>query len=166
MAERDHCPQSFAIGHSTSSEDIAAVKNLFQAYTKWLNLDLTFQGFADELASLPGKYALPKGALLLARSTATTEAIGCVALRPLGSDGCCEMKRLYVSPDGRGLGLGKALAEAVIDEARRMGYKAIRLDTLPSMGAARALYKGLGFVEIDAYYESLLEGTIYLELEL
>nr|OQO28445.1 hypothetical protein B0A51_02994 [Rachicladosporium sp. CCFEE 5018] len=166
MAEHSPKRPAFAITPATSPSDLSAIRTLFTAYTTWLNLDLTFQGFADELASLPGKYASPSGALLLARSTSTNEAIGCVALRPLGNDGICEMKRLYVSPAGRGLGVGKALAAAVIDEAKRVGYEAIRLDTLPTMGAARGLYKALGFDEIEAYYISPLEETIFLGLKL
>ncbi|OQN97203.1 hypothetical protein B0A48_16744 [Cryoendolithus antarcticus] len=149
---------------ATTTSDISATKTLFEAYTKWLDLDLTFQGFADELASLPGKYAPPNGALLLARLASFDEAIGCVAIRPLSDGGVCEMKRLYVTLAGRGTGVGKALAVAAIDQARQIGYKAVRLDTLPSMSAARALYGSLGFTEIGPYYESPLEGTIFLEL--
>ncbi|MBE9606053.1 GNAT family N-acetyltransferase [Acetobacteraceae bacterium H6797] len=109
---------------------------------------------------MPGKYAPPKGALLLARNTEGT-AIGCVALRPL-AEGCCEMKRLYVSPEGRGLGLGRALLEAILAEARRIGYREIRLDTLPGMDSAIALYEKAGFSRIPAYYETPLAGTIFM----
>jgi putative acetyltransferase len=113
--------------------------------------------------SMPGKYSPPGGALLLARND-THEAIGCVALRPLLLDGCCEMKRLYVAPSGRGTGVGKALATATIEEARKLGYRSIRLDTLPTMESAQALYRNLGFKEIKAYYDTPLEGTVFLEL--
>ncbi|KAK6435364.1 hypothetical protein LTR95_008450 [Oleoguttula sp. CCFEE 5521] len=164
MAERNPSPKAFTVNEASTPDDIAAVEILFKAYTKWLHLDLTFQGFADELASLPGKYAPPNGALLLARLASFDEAIGCVAIRPLSGGGFCEIKRLYVTFAGRGTGVGKALAVAAIDQARQIGYKAVRLDTLPSMSAARALYESLGFTEIGPYYESPLEGTIFLEL--
>ena len=161
-----HPTPPFTISRATTPSDISAIASLFNAYVTWLNLDLTFQKYSIELATLPGKYAPPTGSLLLARLKSSGEAIGCVALRPLADDGICEMKRLYVSPAGRGLGLGKALAEAVVAEARKLGYRATRLDTLPRMEAARALYQRLGFREVEAYYESPLEGTIFLELEL
>lgn len=156
----------FTITPATSSEDIRAIHALFIAYTDSLNLDLSFQSLQDELATLPGKYGPPTGTLLLARLTSSGEAIGCVALRPLTDEGVCEIKRLYVSPAAQGMGLGKALAGAVVAEGPRLGYRAVRLDTLPSMRAARGLYASLGFRECERYYETPLEGTVFMELDL
>jgi ribosomal protein S18 acetylase RimI-like enzyme len=155
----------FHISTAARSLDVADAARLFRAYADSLGIDLGFQGFPAELATLPGQYAPPKGVLLLARSAAGN-ALGCVALRPLAPDGCCEMKRLYVAPAGRGFGLGRALAEAVIAEARRIGYREMRLDTLPSMAKALALYRGLGFRPIAPYYETPVPGTIFLALPL
>ncbi|KAK5171931.1 uncharacterized protein LTR77_003568 [Saxophila tyrrhenica] len=123
----------FTISPITSPADLTAAINLFTEYATSLNIDLTFQDFATEMASMPGKYAPPHGTLLLARNDAG-EAIGCVGLRPLSPEGCCEMKRL------------------------------MRLDTLPTMTSALALYRSLGFEEIEAYYDTPLEGTVFLEL--
>lgn len=156
---------AFSISTATSPEDFEDTITLLEAYVKSLGIDLTFQDFAREKANMPGKYAAPTGTLLLARN-ANGEAIGCVGLRPLGPDGSCEMKRLYVDPRGRGLGAGKALAERVIDEAKRIGYKIMRLDTLQEMTSARALYKALGFVECYRYYETPIPGTIFMELRM
>ena len=114
-----------------------------------------------ELAGLPGKYAPPPGALLIARGT-DGEPLGCVALRPLDDAGRCEMKRLYVSPQARGLRLGKALVDAVVTEAARIGYREMRLDTLPTMGEAIALYRKAGFQPIDPYYETPVASTIFM----
>ena len=158
--------RSFTIIKSESAEDLKDTIVLFEEYAKSLGIDLGFQDFATEMASMPGKYAPPNGSLLLARLDTTGTAIGCVGLRPLGSNGVCEMKRLYVEPSGRGLGVGKALAMAVIEDAKRLGYSAMRLDTLPTMASARTLYKGLGFREISPYYDTPVEGTIFLELSL
>ncbi|CAF0741615.1 unnamed protein product [Adineta steineri] len=112
---------------------------------------------------MPGKYAPPTGELLLARNS-QGEPIGCVALRALGSSnsGCCEMKRLYILPTARGLGLGRALVIAILDIAHTLGYDEIKLDTLPSMEAAIGLYKKVGFVETEAYYDTPLAETIFL----
>jgi ribosomal protein S18 acetylase RimI-like enzyme len=140
--------------------DIAEIAQLFRAYEAHIGVDLSYQGFADELASLPGRYAPPQGALLIARD-ARGQAIGCVALRPMETPGCCEMKRLFVAPEGRGLGLGRALAEAVIAEAAQLGYAELRLDTLPSMHEAIALYGRLGFARIEPYYAAR-EGTLFM----
>ena len=145
------------------AEDVAAVRGLFLEYRDGLGVDLCFQGFDQELAELPGEYAPPGGRLLVAR--AEGEAVACVALRPLGT-GTCEMKRLYVRPTRRGRGVGRALAEAVIAEARRAGYERMRLDTLPSMTEAAALYELLGFQDIEPYYENPVPGARFLQLEL
>ena len=151
------------IEHAQRAEDVAAVRLLFVEYQQTLGVDLCFQGFDDELAALPGDYAPPSGRLLVARVDG--EAVACVALRPLGT-GTCEMKRLYVRPSRRGLGLGRALVEAVLDEARRAGYERMRLDTLPSMTEAAALYERLGFTDIEPYYENPVPGARFLQLEL
>ncbi len=144
-----------------SADALVATARLFEAYAASLGVDLAYQGFAEELATLPGKYAPPAGELLLARGP-QDEPLGCVALRPLGVDGCCEMKRLYVSPRARGLGLGRALVNALLDEARRMGYREMRLDTLPTMTGAIRLYRALGFVPIAPYYDTPVPGTLFL----
>ncbi|HEY4740606.1 MAG TPA: GNAT family N-acetyltransferase [Candidatus Acidoferrales bacterium] len=142
-------------------------RQLMREYGDSLGFDLGFQGFEEQLAGLPGDYAAPAGALMLAFAgdSAGDEAAGCVAMRPLG-DGVCEMKRLYVRPRWRGAGVGRRLIEAALGEARRAGYRAIRLDTLPNMTAARALYAELGFRAIAPYYESRIPGTAFLELDL
>jgi GNAT superfamily N-acetyltransferase len=145
-----------------TADDLADIRTLFQAYADGLSVDLAYQDFAAELAGLPGKYAAPHGALLLARDAAG-QALGCVALRPLG-DGLCEMKRLYVAPPARGTGLGAALMKAIIVAARRLGYRAMRLDTLADMTAAQAMYAAAGFYPIPPYYDGAAPGTIFLEL--
>jgi ribosomal protein S18 acetylase RimI-like enzyme len=142
------------------SRDIAEIARLFRAYEAHIGVDLSYQGFADELATLPGKYAPPEGQLLIARNS-NGAAIGSVALRPIDAPGCCEMKRLFVSAGGRGLGLGRALAEAVIADAASRGYVELRLDTLPSMHEAIALYRTLGFAPIAPYYAAR-EGTLFM----
>lgn len=144
-----------------SAADLEAVVRLFKAYERSLGIDLGFQDFASELAEMPGKYAPPMGELLLARNI-DGEPLGCVALRPMSFDGCCEMKRLYVVPEGRGLGLGKALVDAVIEAATRIGYSEMRLDTLPFMSEAIALYRKVGFAPIEPYYDTPHGGTIFL----
>jgi ribosomal protein S18 acetylase RimI-like enzyme len=146
------------------ARDIEAVRAIFREYAHSTGLDLEFQGFAEELATLPGSYAPPRGALLAAL-TDDGDLAGCVALRELG-DGLCEMKRLYVRPQFRGSGAGRALALRVIEEARTRGYRAMRLDTLPSMGGAIALYESLGFRDIAPYRYNPIEGTRYFELSL
>lgn len=137
---------------------------LFQAYAQSLDVDLAYQDFAAELAGLPGKFAPPHGEILLALRDG--EPVGCVALRPLDENGICEMKRLYVAPAMRGSGLGKALVEQLIDAARSRGYRQMRLDTLPSMAAAQTMYRALGFEPIQPYYDTPVEGTVFLGLKL
>jgi ribosomal protein S18 acetylase RimI-like enzyme len=151
---------TFRIRPATSFADIATVTEMFKAYAASLDIDLYYQDFSTELAAMPGKYAPPMGALLLAKSE-TGEQLGCVGLRPMLQPGCCEMKRLYVTQAGRGLGLGQALIDAVIGEARRIGYRHMRLDTLPSMTQAIALYKKAGFTPIAPYYDTAPEGTLF-----
>jgi len=145
------------IAAASSAGDIAQAAGLFRSYAASLDIDLAYQDFATELAGLPGKYAPPAGALLLARGDAG-RPLGCVAMRPLGP-AVCEVKRLYVAPGARGLGLGRELIAAVLAEARRSGYREARLDTLPTMAAAMALYGRAGFVEIAPYYDTPVAGT-------
>jgi putative acetyltransferase len=146
---------------ATSAGDIAEARRLLEQYEASLDVDLRYQGFEEELAGLPGAYAPPRGRLLLAVDGSAPA--GCVALRPLGDD-VGEMKRLYVSPAARGRRVGRLLAETVIREARLIGYCRMRLDTLPSMKEALALYRALGFEEIAPYYASPVAGTRFLEL--
>ena len=145
-------------------QDAALVRELFREYAQALGVDLCFQGFEQELAELPGRYAPPAGALLLARDD-SGHALGCVALRALG-DGDCEMKRLYLRPAARGLGLGRSLAQAICERARSIGYRRICLDTLGGMREAVSLYTSLGFVPIEAYVYNPLDAVIYLGRDL
>jgi ribosomal protein S18 acetylase RimI-like enzyme len=156
---------TLAIAPAATPDDLRTVAALFDAYARSLPIDLGYQDFGAELAGLPGKYAPPDGELLLARD-AEGRPLGCVALRPLADDGVCEMKRLYLTPEARGLGLGRALAEAVVQAARRLGYRELRLDTLATMTTAIALYERLGFTRIPAYYAPTPEGTVFMALRL
>lgn len=177
----DRKSSKFTVRPAYYPSDIPAIRTLFTAYALSLGIDLSFQDFETELASLPGKYASLNGALLLAflNKNDIEEAIGCIAVRPLPSStatsdssvnnhprNICEMKRLYCSPALRGLGVGRALAENIIGKAEELGYEEMRLDTLPSMEGARRLYHSLGFVDIEAYYETPLGGTIFLSKKL
>jgi len=146
-----------------SDEELEQVRILFAEYTDSLDFDLGFQNFEEELANLPGDYVQPTGCLLLAIYKG--QSVGCVGLRKL-SDGVCEMKRLYVREQFRGLGIGRALAEAVIEEARKIGYNNMRLDTVPSMDVARALYVSLGFKQTSPYRYNPIEGAVFMELTL
>lgn len=142
---------------------VATARSLFREYAEAIGTDLEYQGFAAELAALPAPYLPPNGALLLAH--AGGDVAGCVALRPLDSR-TGEMKRLYVRPAYRSWGLGKRLVESVIHSARQAGYSELRLDTLPSMASAQALYHRLGFVEIPPYNTTHLPGTRFYALRL
>lgn len=139
------------------------VRALCTEYHDWLQVDLCFQGFEEEMRTLPGKYAPPGGCFLLAREG--DDIAGGVGVRPVGP-GLAEMKRLYVRPRWRGRGIGRRLAVRAIHEARERGYAAFRLDTLAQMEAARSLYKSLGFAEIPAYYDNPEGGVTFMELVL
>lgn len=156
-------PASQSIRTATAPQHFAQARALFEEYAAWLAVDLCFQGFAEELATLPGAYAPPRGMLLLAGPDESP--IGCVALRPL-NENVAEIKRLYVRPVARGTGLGLRLARAVIDGARAIGYRELKLDTLERMAAARALYERLGFRECAPYYHNPMQGAVYLSLAL
>jgi ribosomal protein S18 acetylase RimI-like enzyme len=179
--------QTFEIRAATADADHAAAEELFREYAGTLGVDLGFQDFEAELLVLPRMYGPPQGRLLLAwpalawgvarrdalpaggagtlGEEGRSAPIGCIAVRSLGGDEC-EMKRLYVRDAARGSGLGRALALAVIDAARALGYRRMRLDTLGSMAAARRLYASLGFVETGAYYDNPLPDVRYMALEL
>lgn len=146
-----------------SAQDVEQVSELFREYETSLGIDLCFQGFEQEVVGLPGAYAPPRGRLLLAVDAG--RPAGCVALRPLGPD-ACEMKRLYVRPAFRRFGLGRALAQALIDRAIEAGHSAMLIDTLDDMEAARGLYESLGFEEIAPYYFNPIAGAHYLKCDL
>ena len=163
----------------TTDAQLRAARRLFAEYARSLPFALDFQGFQEELNALPGEYAPPDGSILLAEAERTdpnadddADAFaGCVALRPLAADDAddrrlCEMKRLYVRPAHRGRGLGRTLVDAVLDEARRRGYDAMRLDTVASMNAANALYRALGFREIAPYRHNPLDAPVFFEKDL
>jgi putative acetyltransferase len=151
------------IAQAEMPAQIEDARRLFREYAASLGIDLCFQGFDAELADLPGTYAPPRGRLLLAVDG--QQLLGCVALRPQ-EGGACEMKRLYVRNEARGRGVGLALAQAVIAEARALGFQRMRLDTLPTMEDAIRLYRALGFHDIPPYYHNPVEGALYLELAL
>jgi len=144
---------------------LECVRQFFRNYAAWLGVDLSFQNFDQEMASLPGAYATPQGRLFLAEVDG--RPAGCVGVRPLpDSEGVCEMKRLYVDPEFRGMGVGLELALAAINAAKAIGYRRLLLDTLPSMRMAVKLYRELGFTEAPAYYKTPVEGTMFLSLHL
>lgn len=148
----------------TTPEQIEIVRKLFIEYQQWLNFSLCFQGFDKELADLPGKYTPPKGRLYLAEVDGTTA--GCIALRPMDEEGVCEMKRLYVRDAFRGKKLGRVLTEKILADAKEIGYRTMRLDTLQRMETARTLYTKLGFKIIPAYYNNPMNEVVYMELQL
>ena len=152
------------IRQATTVDDVGRARALFVEYAQWLKVDLCFQGFAEELKALPGAYAPPFGRLLLAGTT--DAAFACIALRPLESARLAEVKRLYVQPAHRGQRWGYRLAEKLIAEARVIGYRELKLDTLEWMTSARILYASLGFRECAAYYDNPLAGVVYMRLEL
>lgn len=158
---------SVLISCAAGAEDLLALRELFEEYANGLPIDLDFQNFREELADLPGEYAPPRGALLLARVDG--EPAGCCALRPLDNAdyaNAAEMKRLYVRKAFRGFGLGRQLAEAILDAAREHGYASVLLDTLDDMESARALYNDLGFTEIPPYYHNPIAGAHYLKADI
>src|SRR5262249_17743892 len=151
-------------GRAYFDEYIEHACQLFREYSAWLEIDLCFQNFEKELAELPGDYAPPNGRLLLALHDA--ELAGCIALRGIG-DGVCEMKRLFVREEFRGKGIGRSLIEAIILEAKEIGYERMRLDTIPpKMNDAIALYRSFGFQEIEPYYNNPVPGAKCMELDL
>jgi putative acetyltransferase len=147
-----------------STHDICLARELFEEYAAGLGINLCFQNFDKELAQLPGEYAPPNGRLLLAFEE--KQLAGCVALRTIG-EGACEMKRLFVRMEFRGKGLGRMLTESIIGEARLIGYERVRLDTFPDkMDRAVAMYRSLGFREIEPYYHNPVAGATFMELSL
>ena len=147
------------------TEALEQVRQYFRNYAAWLGVDLSYQNFDQEMASLPGAYTAPQGRLFFAEING--RPAGCVGVRPLSeSDGVCEMKRLYVDPDFRGRGVGNALTTAAIKAAKAIGYRKLMLDTLPNMRMAVKLYRELGFTEAPAYYETPVEETMFLTLDL
>ena len=149
---------------AATRSDIALARLLFIEYARWLAVDLCFQGFDQELESLPGAYAPPQGRLLVAGHEGS--AFACIALRPLAAAGVGEVKRLYVQPDRRGEGWGRRLVDVVLAEARSIGYRELKLDTLDWMSAARALYEKVGFAACEPYYVNPLPGVVYMSLRL
>ena len=148
-----------------SADQITEARTLFREYESWLGMSLCFQGFENEVATLPGKYAMPNGRLLLAYSD--DELAGCIALRPLKEEGVCEMKRLFVRDGFRGKQIGKHLIERLIADARRTGYAKMRLDTFPpKMEKAVKLYESHGFRPIAPYYDNPHGGVLFMEANL
>jgi putative acetyltransferase len=148
---------------ATATADYAAARALFEEYAALLNIDLCFQGFAEELNQLSGMYAPPSGCLLLASDGG--RAVGCGGIRRLSEDSC-EMKRLYVRPEARGANLGRLIAQGLIAKAHELGYARMLLDTLIDMVPARTLYRSLGFRETAPYYANPLAGVVYMEIDL
>jgi putative acetyltransferase len=159
----DHGLHTMNIIRAHTKKHIEEVRTLFREYEAFLDVDLYFQNFGEELADLPGKYVPPDGILLLA--VAGRKAAGCGALRKL-DEGICEMKRLFVRLEFRGLGLGKTLAKCLVDEAIRLGYSTMLLDTLDRLKAAMVIYESLGFMPTKPYYRNPLPGVVYWKLDL
>jgi len=151
------------ISRAQTPDQINEVRRLFREYERFLDVDLCFQSFEEELAGLPGKYGPPDGVLLMAMDG--RQVAGCVALRKL-EDGVCEMKRLYLRPQYRRRGLGRRLAERIVSEATALGYSVMRLDTLDKLKAAMGLYEAMGFRRREPYYGNPLPGVVYWELDL
>lgn len=156
---------AFTIAPAVSPADLAAIRDLFRAYAASLPVDLGYQGFEDELAGLPGAYAPPAGGLLLARGD-DGAPLASGAFRAMKAGEGCEMKRVYVAPAARGLGLGLAMVDALFDAARAAGHRRMVLDTLPSMVEAHRLYAKRGFKPIAPYYDTPIEGTVFLGRDL
>jgi putative acetyltransferase len=165
MARQPAVPESTLLTTLSPGDEarVADARALLLEYVESLEVDLSFQNFDRELADFPASYLPPAGALVIA--TRDGWLAGSIALRKLDA-ACCEMKRLYVRPDYRGLGVGRELSTAIIDAAKGLGYRRMRLDTLPGMQGAQSLYQTLGFREIAPYYENPIPGTRYLELDL
>lgn len=163
--ERPSVSPPFRISPARTNEEVKAVAELFAAYAAALPTDLHYQDFSNELANLPGKYVPPEGELLVAWDDCD-RPVGCIGMRPLDYTNRCEMKRLYVVPEARSLGLGKTLTEAIITVARSRGYSELVLDTLPSMETAANLYRRLGFRQVNAYYRPTPAGTLFMALDL
>lgn len=157
--------EPFEIRPARSPRELDAARSLFAAYAASLPIDLGYQGFDCEVAELPGKYAPPRGELLVAWD-GFARAVGCVGLRPLGDSGACELKRLYVAPRARSSGLGRMLADAIVEIARADCYLRLVLDTLPGLVAAVRLYERMGFRRIAPYYGPTPPGSIFMELDL
>lgn len=151
------------IVRAESPAQIAEIRALFAEYVEWLGIDLSYQEYPTEFAELPWRYAPPRGELLLGIERG--QAAGCVALKPIDADSC-EFKRFFVRPSFRGRGIGRELGRAIVERARRIGYRRMRLDTLPSMSDALAVYVALGFRPIEAYHHTPVKGTIFMELDL
>lgn len=156
--------QHIEIISAVSTNHMAIAHDLFKEYAASIGVDLSFQGFTEEIEGLPGRYSPPKGGLFLA--ILGDQAAGCVAFRPLDAPAIAELKRLYVRPGYRGHGLGLVLTDHAIHRARDAGYDRIRLDTLPSMHSARELYHRMGFQEIPAYTFNPIPGTSFMELDI
>ncbi len=151
------------IRQARTKTEIEEVRRLFREYESFLDVDLCFQSFEEELAGLPGKYTPPDGGLLIAVDGERT--VGCVAVRRLIPE-ICEMKRLYVKPEARGTGLGRTLARQIVETAKGIGYSKMRLDTLDKLRTARRIYTFMGFKETIPYYENPIPGVVYMELAL
>ena len=152
------------IRQAHTAADIAHIRTLFEEYAAWLAVDLCFQGFDEELASLPGAYAPPRGRLYIAGPS--DAPYGCIALRPLDDAAIGEVKRLYVRPAARGRRLGESLVLRLMDDARAIGYRELKLDTLEWMNDARKLYERLGFAQCSPYYHNPLPGAVYMRIAL
>lgn len=155
---------SIALSQAATPEDWRIARAMIEEYAASLGVDLCFQGFDEEMARIADEYSPPRGALLLAKEGEAV--VGCVGLRPHGGAGDCEMKRMYVPPAGRGRGVGRRLAEAIVTEARKAGYTRMLLDTLPQLQAAQALYISMGFREIPQYRHNPVPGALYFALDL
>ena len=148
------------IGSARNPQDIVVVRDLIREYVRWLGIDIAIKGFEAELPHFPGRYSAPAGDLLLAQSN-SGEALGCICLQPLELPGACEVKRLYVRPLARGMGLGRALATSAIERASTLGYREVMLDTLPSMTSAISIYRSLGFAPVSRYWNNLVPGIVH-----